>query len=311
MSHMGELRVKGKGSLPFLQNLIPTDIQNLKTGQARYSVFCNREGGLIDDLIIYTFSPGKDYLLCVNAATREKDWLWLKSFSAADVSITDESSEWGMVAVQGPQAIGLCEAFFSKKDLRSLKRFHFTWIGDILVSRTGYTGEEGVELYIPWEKTLEIWEALVKKGQDFSIKPVGLGARNTLRLEMAYLLSGQDFDESRTPLEAGLSWLMTNKGEYVGKKRLEQTPVSEKLSGFIVEESSGIPRTGYPILSGSGKSVGIVTSGAQSPSLEKMIGLAYIKEEAKDCFVNIHGTSAKITRVSGPFLKNSGKGAVS
>ena len=311
MSHMGELRVKGKGSLPFLQNLIPTDIQNLKTGQARYSVFCNREGGLIDDLIIYTFSPGEDYLLCVNAATREKDWLWLKSFSAADVSITDESSEWGMVAVQGPKAVNLCETVFSKKDLRSLKRFHFTWIGDILVSRTGYTGEEGVELYIPWEKTLEMWEALVKKGQDFSIKPVGLGARNTLRLEMAYLLSGQDFDESRTPLEAGLSWLMTNKGEYVGKKRLEQTPVSEKLSGFIVEESSGIPRTGYPILSGSGKSVGIVTSGAQSPSLEKMIGLAYIKEEAKDCFVNIHGTSAKITRVSGPFLKNSGKGAVS
>ena len=312
VSHMGEIRIKGKGSLSFLQNLIPTDIQNLKTGQARYSVFCNREGGLIDDLIIYTFSPGEDYLLCVNAATREKDRLWLQSFSAsADVSITDESSEWGMVAVQGPQAIDLCKAVFSKKDLESLKRFHFTWIEGILVSRTGYTGEEGVELYIPWEKALEVWEALVKQGRDFSIKPVGLGARNTLRLEMAYLLSGQDFDESRTPLEAGLSWLMTNKGEYVGKKGLKQTPFSEKLFGFIVEEPSGIPRTGYAVLSGSGESVGIVTSGAQSPSLEKMIGLAYIKEEVEDCFVNIHGASAKITRVSGPFLKKSGKGVIS
>ena len=314
VSHMGEFRVKGGGSLSFLQSLLPTDIQNLKTGQARYSVFCNQEGGLIDDLIVYALSRGEEYLLCVNAATRKKDWLWLQSFSSGvDVTMTDESDQWGMVAVQGPKALDLCERVFfgSGADVRSLRRFHFAWAGNILVSRTGYTGEEGVELYIPWEKTLEIWETLVKQGQDFSIGPVGLGARNTLRLEMAYLLSGQDFDESRTPLEAGLSWLMTSKGEYVGKKGLEKSSVSEKLSGFIVEEPSGIPRTGHPVLSGGGEPVGVVTSGAQSPSLEKMIGLAYIKEEAEDCFVNIHGSSAKITRVSGPFLKISGKGAVS
>ena len=313
MSHMGEFRIKGEGSLPFLQNLLPTDIQNLKTGQARYSVFCNRKGGLIDDLIIYSLSQGEEYLLCVNAATREKDWLWLQSFSSgADMTMTDESDQWGMVAVQGPKSLGLCERVFSdfEVDLRSLKRFHFVWAGNILVSRTGYTGEEGVELYIPWQRTLEIWETLVEQGREFFIEPVGLGARNTLRLEMAYLLSGQDFDENRTPLEAGLSWLMTNQGEYVGKKELKKAPVSEKLSGFIVEKPSGIPRKGHPVLSGEGKPVGVVTSGAQSPSLEKMIGLAYIKEEVEDCCVSIHGSSAKITRVSGPFLKISGKGAV-
>ena len=310
VSHMGEIRVKGKGSLPFLQGLIPTDIQNLNTGQARYSVLCNRGGGLIDDLIIYALSQGEEYLLCVNAATKEKDWLWINSFSSTfDVTVKDESAKWGMVAVQGPQAMALCEKVFSKTDM-PLKRFHFTWIEDILVSRTGYTGEEGVELYIPWDKTLVVWEDLVKRSQDFSICPGGLGARNTLRLEMAYLLSGQDFNENHTPLEAGLSWLMTNKGDYVGKKELEKSPVSEKLFGFIVEAPSGIPRTGHPVLSGQGKPVGVVTSGAQSPSLEKMIGLAYIKEEAGDCFVNVHGSSSKITRVSGPFLKTSGKGAI-
>lgn len=313
VSHMGEFRVKGKGSLSFLQNLLPTDIQNLETGQARYSVFCSRKGGLIDDLIIYALSRGEEYLLCVNAATREKDWLWLQSFSSgADVKMIDESAEWGMVAVQGPQSLDLCERVFSGSgvDFRSLRRFHFAWAGNILISRTGYTGEEGVELYIPWEKTLETWEILVEQGRELSIGPVGLGARNTLRLEMAYLLSGQDFNESHTPLEAGLSRLMTNKGDYVGKKELEKSSVSEKLSGFIVEEPSGIPRTGHPVLSGQGEPVGVVTSGAQSPSLEKMIGLAYIKEEAGDCFVNIHGSSSKITRVSGPFLKNPGKGAI-
>ena len=311
VSHMGEFRVKGKESLSFLQKLIPTDIQNLNTGQARYSVLCNKEGGLIDDLIIYALSQGEEYLLCVNAATKEKDWLWINSFSSTcDVTVTDESAEWGMVAVQGPQAVALCEKVFSKTDIQSLKRFHFTWIENILVSRTGYTGEEGVELYIPLDKTLAVWENLVKQGRDFSVQPVGLGARNTLRLEMAYLLSGQDFNESRTPLEAGLSWLITNKGDYVGKKELEKSSVSEKLSGFIVEDPSGIPRTGHPVLSGQGEPVGVVTSGAQSPSLEKMIGLAYIKEEAEDCFVNVHGSSSQITRVSGPFLKNPGKGAV-
>ena len=268
---------------------------------------------MIDDLIIYALSHGEEYLLCVNAATREKDWLWLQSFSAgADVMMTDESDQWGMVAVQGPQSLDLCKSVFSGSgvDFRSLRRFHFAWAGDILVSRTGYTGEEGVELYIPWKKTLETWETLVGRGRDFSMGPVGLGARNTLRLEMAYLLSGQDFDENRTPLEAGLSWLMTNKGEYVGKKELEKSSFSEKLSGFIVEEPSGIPRAGHSILSGEGEPIGVVTSGAQSPSLEKMIGLAYIKEEAADCCVSIHSSSAKITRVSGPFLKISGKGAV-
>ena len=308
VSHMGELRVKGMGSLPFLQNLIPTNIQNLNTGQARYSVLCNREGGLTDDLIIYALSHGEDYLLCVNAATRERDLLWLKSFShTADVTVTDESSRWGMVAVQGPRAFDLCEKVFSKGDFRSLKRFHFIWVEDIMVSRTGYTGEEGVELYIPWDKTLKVWEVLVEQGCEFFVRPVGLGARNTLRLEMAYLLSGQDFDESRTPREAGLSWLMTNKGDYVGKKGIEKRSVSERLCGFIVEGPSGIPRTGHPVLSDEGESVGLVTSGAQSPSLEKMIGLAYIREGAEDCFVNIHGSPAKITRVSGPFLKHSGK----
>ena len=306
VSHMGQLRVKGKNSLPFLQKLLPTDIQGLKAGQARYSVFCNREGGLIDDLIVYTVHHGEDYLLCVNSSAKEKDLLWIKSFAEreGEITLTDESAKWGMTAVQGPRALDLCEKVFSGGGgmISSLKKFHYIWRGDILVSRTGYTGEDGVELYMPREKTLKVWRDLVERGKEFSVKPAGLGARDTLRLEMAYLLSGQDFDESRTPLSAGLAWLMTNKGDFVGKSGLQKPP-AEKLKGFIVEGPSGVPRRGCPVLSPSGAAVGVVTSGAKSPTLEKMIGLAYIKEQEEACFVNIHGSKTEITKVSGPFLK--------
>ena len=305
VSHMGQLRVRGKDSLPFLQKLLPTDIQSLKDGQARYSVFCNREGGVIDDLIVSTVHYGEDYLLCVNSVAKEKDLLWIKSFAtdtALDVTLTDESAQWGMMAVQGPRAFDLCEKVFDGGGLSSLKKFHYTWKGDILVSRTGYTGEDGVEIYTPWEKSLKIWENFVEQGKELSVKPAGLGARDTLRLEMAYLLSGQDFDESRSARSAGLGWLMTNAGDFVGKTALQKPPL-EKLRGFIVEEPSGIPRKGCSVLSSAGETVGVVTSGAKSPTLEKMIGLAYIKEQAEACFVNIHGSKAKITKVSGPFLK--------
>ena len=302
VSHLGQLRVRGKNSLPFLQGLIPTNIQNLKVGQACYSVFCNSKGGLIDDLIIYCCSR-EDYLLCVNFSAKKRSFPWMKSFAVAtaDVEVTDESAKWGLIAVQGPRAFELCEKAM-KKSFTSLKKFHFTWFEDILASRTGYTGEKGVELYIPWKKTPQLWSSFLEKGRALHIRPVGLGARDTLRLEMAYLLSGQDFDETRTPLSAGLSWLMTNPGDYVGKKEAGRLNRGERLYGFIVEEPSGIPRKGCSVVSEDGEPVGIVTSGAKSPSLEKMIGLAYIKERAESCFVDIHGSSVKIKRMRGPFL---------
>ncbi len=307
VSHMGEIRVKGKDSLVFLESLIPSPIQSLFEGGAQYSFFCNEEGQLIDDLILYCFERGENYLLCVNAATKDKDKQWLEShIKDQDVEIQDESSFWGMIAVQGPKSIELCQKVFPSIDFFSIKRFHFHFQDGCIFSRTGYTGEEGFEIYIPWNQCTKYWNFFLERGSFFSILPIGLGARDTLRLEMAYLLSGQDFDETYNPLEAGLDWVMKNPKNYVGKEKiLEQSKkdIPKRLKGFIMEESLGVPRKGYSVLSKTGETIGRVTSGAKSPSLEKMIGLAYIKGQETSCFLDIRGSKVKARIVEGPFLK--------
>ena len=303
VSHMGQIRIQGRDSLSFLQKLLPTHIGNLSEGQCCYSVFCDENGGLIDDLIIYALKPKTEYLLCVNAAKKEEDKSWLESqVSKEELVILDESPQWGMIAVQGPKSLLLCEQIFPHLSLSQLKRFHFVWEKDILISQTGYTGEQGLELYIPWDKTLGIWEQLLEKGASFSVFPVGLGARDTLRLEMAYLLSGQDFDNCRTPVEAGLSWLMTYGGAYVGKEQIKKE-VKQRICGFFLKGDASIPRKGQKILSKEGDVVGFVTSGAKSPSLEKMIGLAYIDKQTDECFLNIREELFPIQKVFGPFFK--------
>ena len=307
VSHMGEIRIQGKDSLVFLESLVPSAVQSLVANKAQYSFLCNEEGRLLDDLIIYCLTKGEDYLLCVNSATKDKDKQWLESHAKnLNVEVKDESAFWGMIAVQGPKSIDLCQKIFPFIDFYSIKKFHFIFQDGYIFSRTGYTGEEGFEIYIPWNQCASCWENLLEKGSSFSILPVGLGARDTLRLEMAYLLSGQDFNEAYTPLEAGLSWVMKNPKNYTGKDKLlkqSKKDIEKRLKGFIMEEALGVPRKGYSVLSKTGEIIGSVTSGAKSPSLEKMIGLAYIKEQEKSCFLDIRGSKVRASIVSGPFLK--------
>lgn len=309
VSHMGQIRIKGKDSLSFLERLLPSNLKSLVEGQAVYSVLCSTEGGLIDDLILYACAKD-NYLLCVNASSKDKDLKWIKSqLKKEDLLIQDESEQWGLIAVQGPQSFDLCSLVFPSIDFKKIPKFRFVEGKEqCLFSRTGYTGEEGFEIYIPWAQSLSIWNQFLKEGEAFSIAPVGLGARDTLRLEKAYLLSGQDFDESKSPLQAGLSWLMKSQEDYIGKsailKQKEENNYS-KLKGFIMEGLSAVPRKGCHLYGEDGKPAGIVTSGAKSPSLGKMIGLAYVHGEQEEYYVDIRGSQAKIFIVPTPFLKKS------
>ena len=307
VSHMGEIRIQGPESLVFLEWLVPSDIRSLKPGHCQYSVFCNEEGGLIDDLIIYCLQFEKEYFLCVNASCKDKDLSWLKSHQADfKIEIKDESEKWAMTAIQGPKAMSLCKSLFPDMDFSVLKRFQFVLdkTKSYLFSATGYTGEEGLEIYSPWEDFSDFWSQILEQAKNFSILPIGLGARDTLRLEMAYLLSGQDFDETQSPMEAGLKWILNNPKNHIAKKALlKKQTYKTKLRGFIMEEALAVPRKGFPVLSSKGEKIGLVTSGAKSPSLEKMIGLAYIQKGVEEAYLDIRGSKAKINIVQTPFLK--------
>ena len=199
--------------------------------------------------------------------------------------------------------------FFPSIDFRKISKFHFAQGKDsCLFSRTGYTGEEGFEIYIPWNKSPMIWNQFLKEGRALSIPPIGLGARDTLRLEMAYLLSGQDFDETKSPLQAGLSWLIKSKEDYIGRQAILRQKTEgdySKLKGFVLEKPVAVPRKGCFVYSDNGSYVGTVTSGAKSPSLEKMIGLAYVHGVPKECYVDIRGCQAKAHIIPIPFLKKT------
>ncbi|MBC6415791.1 MAG: glycine cleavage system aminomethyltransferase GcvT [Bdellovibrionales bacterium] len=310
VSHMGQIRIKGKESLSFLEKLLPTQLKSLKKGQALYSVLCLPTGGLIDDLILYVFSE-ENYLLCVNSAFKDKDLKWLKSqHTTENLQIQDESKSWGIIALQGPLSFELSQRVFPSLNFQKIQRFHFVECESLIISRTGYTGEEGFEFYIPCDKLLSFWEKFTKKGKDLFISPVGLGARDTLRLEKAYLLSGQDFNETKTPLQAGLSWLLTNPENYIGKSSLlkqKEQGRYECLKALIMEENSAVPRYGYPLYSSSGSRIGHITSGAKSPSLDKIIALAYLKEEEKTCWMRVRDSQFQALTVKKPFFNKTGK----
>ena len=308
VSHMGQIRIKGKDSLSFLERLLPSDLESLKPYQALYSVLCRPDGGLIEDLIVYAFSP-ENYLLCVNSASKEKDLKWLISQQQSEqVEIQDESDHYALLAIQGPKSEDLCQRVFPGTDFRSLKRFHFTEQTGKIFARTGYTGEEGFEIYITVKEALGLWRELLKKGEEFLVTPVGLGARDTLRLEMAYLLAGQDFTEAHSPLQAGLAWVLKSKKDYIGKRALEQQRAKKSLSptlqAFVMSENRAIPRSKSLVYSLEGDLIGEVTSGAKSPSLNQMIGLAYIKGSHKEFFIEIRGVRHKALRAKKPFLDN-------
>ncbi len=279
LTHMGEIIVKGKNSLNFVNKIITNDLNSINTGQALYTAMCYENGGIIDDLLVYRFDD--HLLLVVNAINIEKDFNWLLKNKIDDVEIINRSYEISLIAVQGP----LAEKLLSKTtdiDLSSIDYYHFT-TGKVnekpaIISRTGYTGEDGFEIYIENKYAVDVWRALYNSGKEFDCLPVGLGARDTLRLEARYLLYGNDMDESTTPVEAGLLWVVKfDKDDFSGKysilKRKEEGP-EKRLIGFKINQRC-VPRHNNPLIK-SANQIGYVTSGMYSPILNYAIGLAYI-----------------------------------
>jgi aminomethyltransferase len=286
VSHMGEFILKGPGSLNLIQQVTSNDASKLVNGQAQYSCLPNESAGIVDDLLVYCIKENEVYMLVVNAANIEKDWNWISKFKTDSVTMEDISSKTCLLAVQGPQATRILQPLTSM-DLMNLKYYHFVkgvfaGVENVLISATGYTGAGGVEIYFKDENNSadKIWDAIFEAGKSQGLKPAGLAARDTLRLEMGYCLYGNDINDTTSPLEAGLGWITRFSKSFVGKELIEQKKkegLQKRLVGFEMLEK-GIPRQGYEIKDFSGMKIGEVTSGTQSPSLNKAIGLGYVRE---------------------------------
>ncbi|MDA9357000.1 glycine cleavage system aminomethyltransferase GcvT [Flavobacteriaceae bacterium] len=282
VSHMGEFFVSGKNSFEFLQSILSNDLAVLANEQAQYTCLPNEKNGIVDDLIVYKFSDEK-YMLVVNASNIEKDLNWINSKNNYDVSIKNESEKYSLLAIQGPKAIKAMQALTSI-DLNSIAFYHFkqglfAGFNDVIISATGYTGSGGFEIYCKNEQVNEIWRKVFEVGQNYDIKPIGLAARDTLRLEMGYCLYGNDINESTSTIEAGLSWITKFTKEFTNSKYLKnekETGPKRKLVAFETIER-GIPRKDYEIYSNENNKIGIVTSGTMSPSFNKGIGMGYVE----------------------------------
>ncbi len=308
VSHMGEVVFRGPRALEALTRASTNDLSKIADGQAQYGCLCRENGGIVDDVVVYRRSA-EDLLVCVNAGNRRKDFDWL-SDHAGGADVRNESDEWAQLALQGPLAAQLLQRL-AKVNLSQMRSYRFA-NGDVagiqcLVARTGYTGEDGFELFCPSAEGPRLWAAIMEAGTPERIEPCGLGARDSLRLEMAYRLYGSDMDDSTTPLEAGLAWVVKlDKGEFVGRGALlrqREQGVSRKLVGFTLTDP-GIPRHGYPVLQ-DGRKVGDVTSGTLSPTLEIPIGLANVPTalaaEGSTFAVEIRGRAAAARVVKTPF----------
>ena len=311
VSHMGEVFVTGPEAKAFTQWLTTNDVEAVKEYQAQYTLLCNREGGVVDDVIIYKFSDDK-FLFCVNASNTDKDYEWIKAESGGfDVSVDNRSREYSQIAIQGPDS-GKILGTLLGDGLTEVRRFRFgifKWQGiEMIVARTGYTGEDGYEIFLPWDGGPALWESLMKAGREYGIKPCGLGARDTLRIEMAYPLYGHEIDEDINPLEAGLGrYIKLESGDFIGRDVLRKSledGLTQKLIGFEMVDR-GIPRQGYDIYN-EGHLLGSVTSGTLSPSLDKSIGMGYLKSEdagRQKVKIEIRGTAREAEVVDFPFYK--------
>ena len=281
VSHMGEFLVSGPQATNLIQYVFSNDVERLDVGQAQYGYMPNAKGGIIDDLLVYRID-NQSYLLVVNAANIEKDWNWLVIHNKViGASLQNQSDQWSLLALQGPQATSLL-AKFTNTDIGNVPYYRFTYgkvagVDKVLISATGYTGSGGYELYVQNKGAEKIWNSLIQNGA----VPCGLAARNTLRIEMGYCLYGNDIDDTTCPLSAGLSWCTVFSKDFVSKDIIERQKVNgivKKRVGFVLNER-GIPRQGYALADESGNEIGIVTSGTQSPSLNKGIGMGYVKRE--------------------------------
>lgn len=284
VSHMGEFILKGENALELIQRVTSNDASKLTAGKAQYSCLPNEQGGIIDDLIVYCIEENRVYMQVVNAGNIEKDWNWISNHNTKNVEMHNISDKTCLLAIQGPEATKILQPL-TEMDILNLKYYtfakgKFAGVDNVLVSATGYTGAGGVEIYFEDKDDAAniIWAAVFKAGKEKGIKPIGLGARDTLRLEMGYCLYGNDIDDTTSPLEAGLGWITKFTKEFTAKNILEKQKkegVKRKLVGFEMTDK-GIPRHGYEIKDAAGNKIGYVTSGTQSPSLQKAIGLGYV-----------------------------------
>lgn len=312
VSHMGVVEVSGPDAAEFLQRLTTNDIHKLKDNRAQYTLMCYPDGGTIDDLLIYQKGT-TDYLLVLNAANLDKDLEWMHKQTVGDINIRDVSSEVAILALQGPKAEKILQKL-TTFDLSGLKPFRFTREVSLagvkaLISRSGYTGEDGFELYVAAEEVAALWKKLMDVGREEGLLPCGLGARDTLRFEVKLPLYGQELSASISPLEAGLGFAVKmDKGDFIGRHALaeqKERGIPRKLVGIEMVER-GIPRPHYPVFAGNEK-IGEVTSGTQSPTLQKNIGLALVKREYseldREVFISIRGKHVKAKIVKTPFYK--------
>ena len=288
VSHMGELRLKGPDAVANVQKLITADISTMQDGDIKYAMFCNDAGGILDDFIVYRCAAD-DYWLVVNAGNRDKDAAWVESHLFGDVDYRDEGDDWGQVALQGPKSGDILKKLCAEQYIPAK---YYTFIDNVpldlgsrtihaLVSQTGYTGEYGFEIYCKAEDTVDLWHALLAAGEEYGLIPCGLGARDTLRLEMGYCLYGNDIDDTTSPVEAGLGWITKTGGDrdFIDRPLLERQKregVSRRLVGFELTER-GVPRHGYRLSDAEGRAIGSVTSGTMSPTLKKGIGMGYVE----------------------------------
>ncbi|HIB38298.1 glycine cleavage system aminomethyltransferase GcvT [Mesonia sp.] len=312
VSHMGEFLVSGPEALNLIQKISSNDAAKLIDGKAQYTCMPNADGGIVDDLIIYRMNEEK-YLLVVNASNIDKDWNWISQHNTMGADLKDVSDDYSLLAIQGPKAVEAMQAL-TDIDLAEIKFYNFK-IGDFagaahtIISATGYTGSGGFEIYVKNEFAEQVWKKVLEAGADFGIKPIGLAARDTLRLEMGFCLYGNDIDETTSPIEAGLGWITKFTKDFINsenlKKQKEEGP-KRKLVGFELTER-GIPRKDYIIADADGNEIGVVTSGTQSPSTGKAIGLGYVKTEFSkpetEIFIQIRKKTIPAKVVKPPFYK--------
>ena len=293
VSHMGEFMVEGPNALQLLQKVTSNDVSKLEIGQAQYSCLPNQQGGIVDDLLVYYMAQNK-YMLVVNASNIQKDWDWIVNHNDMGATMTNISDDICLFAVQGPNATKALQSLteVALEDI-SFYRFvegTFGGVADVVISATGYTGSGGFELYVPAQSAVPVWNKIMQAGADLGIKPIGLGARDTLRLEKGYCLYGNDINDITSPLEAGLGWITKFTKDFVGKEIIQaqkEAGIKKKLVGFVMEER-GIPRQHYLIKDADGNTIGEVTSGSQSPSLQQGIGLGYVESPFTAADSEIH-----------------------
>ncbi len=313
VSHMGEFILKGENALDLIQRVTSNDASKLSDGKAQYSCLPNNDGGIVDDLLVYCIEENKVYMLVVNASNIEKDWNWINKHNDKKVEMHNVSDKTCLLAVQGPNATKILQPL-TDMDILNLKYYtfvkgKFAGVDNVLISATGYTGAGGVEIYFEDkdDHANRIWDAIFEAGRSAGIKPIGLGARDTLRLEMGFCLYGNDIDDTTSPLEAGLGWITKFTKDFTNKAHFEKQKekgVTKKLVGFEMLEK-GIARNGYDIKDFDGSPIGKVTSGTMSPSLGKAIGMGYVETKyasiGSEIYISVRNTLLKAKVVKIPF----------